>query len=277
MRVPAHAKINLTLHVTGRREDGYHLLDSLVVFARLADYLSLTDEPGLRLCGPRAAGLPDGADNLVGRAARLVGAGNAGIVLEKHLPSAAGMGGGSADAAAALHLLARARGLTLPPVQALMTLGADVPVCMAAPQPSRMRGLGEQVSTVPAVPALWLVIVNPGVPLSTPSVFKDLKSPDNLPMPEILPHWSDARDLCQWLQGMRNDLEAPACALVPQIGLVLKRIAAQPGCLLARMTGSGATCFGIFDQAAARDAAVSALERPDWYVSATQTAHPAPA
>jgi 4-diphosphocytidyl-2-C-methyl-D-erythritol kinase len=267
----APAKINLTLHVTGQRADGYHLLDSLVVFAEAGDRVSLAGTPGFAVTGPQASALAAESDNLVTRAARLVGAEAAGLVLDKRLPVASGMGGGSSDAAAALHLLAEAHDMPLPETETLMRLGADLPVCMAAPAPCRMRGLGEQVTPLDGVPALWLVLVNPGPALSTPAVFKALQGKENPPMPGALPHWSDARALCDWLTGMRNDLEPPARMLMPVIGTVLEALRAQTGCLLARMTGSGATCFGVFtDEAAARDAE-AALSGSSRFVLATRT------
>jgi 4-diphosphocytidyl-2-C-methyl-D-erythritol kinase len=243
----------------------------LVVFAEFGDTVSLTETPGLTIAGPRAGDLVHEGDNLVARAARLIGANGAGLALEKRLPVASGMGGGSSDAAAALHLLAEARGLTRPETDALMGLGADLPVCMAAPTPCRMRGLGEQVQPLTGVPPLWMVLVNPGKGLATPAVFKALPRKDNPALPEALPRWSDVAALCVWLDGMRNDLEAPARGLVPAIDTVLAGLRAQPGCLLARMTGSGATCFGIFrTEAEARDAEV-ALARSDWFVVATRS------
>ncbi|MCB1396478.1 MAG: 4-(cytidine 5'-diphospho)-2-C-methyl-D-erythritol kinase [Rhodobacter sp.] len=268
----APAKINLTLHVTGQRADGYHLLDSLVVFTEAGDRVALDGGgPGLRLSGPQAAALDGEGDNLVLRAARLIGAGDAGLALDKRLPVASGMGGGSSDAAAALHLLAETRDLSLPDTAALMTLGADLPVCMAAPAPSRMRGLGEQVAPVGGVPALWLVLVNPGQGLSTPAVFKALSHKQNPPMPVELPRWPDPAALCDWLAGQRNDLQAPAQALVPAVGQVLAGLSAQPGCLLARMTGSGATCFGIFRDQPTATAAETALARPGWFTAVTRS------
>ncbi|KPQ06038.1 MAG: 4-diphosphocytidyl-2-C-methyl-D-erythritol kinase IspE [Rhodobacteraceae bacterium HLUCCA12] len=274
--VSAPAKLNLTLHVTARRPDGYHELDSLVVFAALGDRLSLAQAsgaPALRCVGPHGDDVPAGDDNLVLRAARLIGARDVAITLDKRLPVASGMGGGSSDAAATLKLLAQAQGLSLPDTQVLMGLGADLPVCLQAPHPCRMQGLGERLSPVVDLPALALVIVNPGVPLSTPAVFKALESPENPPMPATLPAWADQGELCDWLGGMRNDLQDPACTLVPQIGEVLDAIARQPGCLLARMTGSGATCFGIFADSARANDARAALARPGWFCAETQTAH----
>ncbi len=269
----APAKINLTLHVTGQRADGYHRLDSLVVFAEAGDTVTLAPGQGLSLAlgGPYGAALAGEGDNLVLRAARAAGALDAAFALDKHLPLASGMGGGSSDAAAALHLLAQHQGLAIPPVPALMQLGADLPVCVAAPAPSRMRGLGEDVLPVPGLPALWLLLVNPGQGLATPLVFKALENRNNPPMPATLPRWRDAAELCDWLAGQRNDLEPPARHLMPQIGALLDQIAAQTGCLLARMTGSGATCFGVFRDRPSLDAAAAALAHPGRFVAATRS------
>lgn len=274
----AQAKLNLTLHVTGQRADGYHLLDSLVIFADIGDRLSVKAAPGLtlRAVGPYGDEVPPGADNLVLRAARLIGGRDAAITLDKQLPVASGMGGGSADAAAILRLLSQEQGLTLPDTDALMGLGADLPVCMKAPQACRMQGLGEVVTPLQSVPGLALVIVNPGVPLSTPAVFRALSHRHNPPMPAVLPDWPDVGAFCNWLSGMRNDLQAPACTLLPQIGGVIDALARQPGCLLARMTGSGATCFGIFATLQQARAARDALERPGWFTATAQSAHRAP-
>lgn len=268
----APAKINLTLHVTGRRADGYHMLDSLVVFTEAGDDLALGDGPGLSLdlTGPRAAALAPEPDNLVLRAARMMGAQGIAFTLDKRLPVASGMGGGSSDAAAALRLLA-ARGLPLPDTAGLMRLGADLPVCMNAPAPARMQGLGERVTPLPGVPALWLLLVNPGQALSTPAVFKALQAHDNPPMPETLPRWPDAPALAAWLAPMRNDLQAPAIALMPAIAELLAALDAQPGCLLSRMTGSGATCFGIFTSEAALHDAARALAAPGRFVLPTRS------
>ncbi|MCL4675635.1 MAG: 4-(cytidine 5'-diphospho)-2-C-methyl-D-erythritol kinase [Pararhodobacter sp.] len=270
---PAPAKINLTLHVTGQRADGYHLLDSLVVFAELGDTVSLAPGTGLTLdvSGPQAPALMPEADNLVLRAARLMAARNAALSLHKRLPVASGMGGGSSDAAATLHLLAQRDNLPLPDTEGAMRLGADLPVCLVAPQPSRMRGLGEQVSPVAHLPALWLLLVNPGQGLSTPSVFKALDARSNPAMPPVLPRWRDAADLCAWLTGQRNDLEPPARALLPEISEVLALLDTQEGCLLARMTGSGATCFGVFADQQSLTAAAAVLERPGRFVAATRS------
>lgn len=268
----APAKVNLALHVTGRRADGYHLLDSLVVFAGVGDHVRVEPAPelALTLTGPQAAGLPEGGDNLVLRAAALMAQGRgAGIALEKHLPVASGIGGGSSDAAATLRALARLWGVALPAPEAVLALGADLPVCLAA-RPARMSGIGEVLAPLPPLPPVWLVLANPGRAVSTPAIFRALARRDNAPLPPILPVCADAAALADWLRGQRNDLEPVACALEPAIGTVLAALAAQPGCFLARMSGSGATCFGMFaTQDAAQDAARRiAAGQPDWWVKA---------
>ncbi|AXC49073.1 4-(cytidine 5'-diphospho)-2-C-methyl-D-erythritol kinase [Paracoccus suum] len=266
----APAKINLALHVIGRRADGYHLLDSLVAFAEAGDVITLSDGTGFAVCGPFADDVPTGGDNLCLRALRLAGA-EARVQLDKRLPVAAGIGGGSSDAAAVLRA-ARRMGQPVPPD--LAALGADLPVCMAAPGPARMRGIGEQVTPLAGLPALHLVLVNPRQPLATPAVFAALKSRENAPLPP-LPLAPDAGGLTEWLAGCRNDLQAPAISLAPVIAEVLAALEAQ-GARLARMSGSGATCFGLFPTAKAADAAAQALSVRDWWALATRT-HPSPA
>lgn len=275
----APAKVNLTLHVTGQRADGYHLLDSLVVFAGVGDRLrgQLAPETRLRVTGPRAAGVPTDGSNLVLKAARLFRPEvPASLTLEKHLPAAAGIGGGSSDAAACLRLLAHLGTRALPSEADQLRLGADVPVCLAG-DPLRMAGIGEALSPVLELPPLWLVLVNPGVDVPTPAVFRALTSKTNPPMPDI-PSFRDAKAILAWLAAQRNDLEAPARAQAPVIDTVLAALAAQPGCGLARMSGSGATCFGLFAMAAAADAAAGALARaqPDWWVTAAPVLGRAP-
>jgi 4-diphosphocytidyl-2-C-methyl-D-erythritol kinase len=268
----APAKINLTLHVTGRRDDGYHLLDSLVVFADVGDELFAEPaaELSLALAGPMAGRVPEGGDNLVLRAARMVCPPGRGAALRLHkaLPVSAGLGGGSADAAAAVRAIAALYGLPLPDAAALAPLGADVPACLAA-RPVRMCGIGERLHPV-AIPPLHFVLVNPGVSLSTPEVFTALEKKENAPMPEEFPAWPDAASFCRWLAARRNDLETPACALAPAVGDVLARLDETEGCLLARMSGSGATCFGLFGDAAAARRTAEELARafPGWWVRA---------
>jgi 4-diphosphocytidyl-2-C-methyl-D-erythritol kinase len=287
LRRIARAKVNLTLHVTGRRPDGYHELDSLVVFAEFGDALAFAPGEGLALevVGPYAAALAaacgEGADNLVLRAARglraLCGAApGARMTLEKRLPVAAGLGGGSADAAAALRGLAalwRLGELPTPDLMALAAeLGADVPVCLDG-RPCRVGGIGERLSPVAALPPAWLVLVNPGTALATPAVFAARRGPFSTPAGP-LPRLADATALAAWLRGGGNDLETPACSLAPEIFEVLAVLRRTPGCLLARMSGSGATCFGLYgDSATARAAAAAvAAERPAWWVRDTPIA-----
>ncbi len=262
----APAKVNLYLHVTGRRADGYHLLDSLVVFPPVGDWLRATPAATLSLTvgGTFGAALAGEADNLVLRAARALG-GTAGVAieLEKCLPVASGIGGGSADAAAALRLLCRLWGRPPPAMPVALALGADVPVCLAS-RPARMAGVGEMLGAAPRLPPAGMVLVNPGVSLATAEVFRVRTGEFSAPA-ELPPVWPDAAAMAGGLARLRNDLEPPAIALRPVIGTLLAAVAAMPGCLLARMSGSGATCFGLFADAAAAEAAARALARPGWW------------
>ncbi|ACL99941.1 4-(cytidine 5'-diphospho)-2-C-methyl-D-erythritol kinase [Cereibacter sphaeroides] len=267
----ARAKINLTLHVTGQRPDGYHLLDSLVVFADVGDRVRAEPAEALSLAitGPQAANLPVADDNLVLRAARTLGGQGARLTLEKHLPVASGIGGGSADAAAALVALARLWQVPLPDPAAVLKLGADVPVCLEG-RAVRMAGVGEILTPLAApLPEAWLVLANPGVSVPTPPVFKALARRDNPPMPDDLPGWPTVESLAALLATQRNDLEPPAIALAPEIARTRAALAAQPGCLLARMSGSGATCFGLFAAEEAARAAAEAIgtQHPGWWVA----------
>lgn len=263
----APAKVNLTLHVTGQRADGYHLLDSLVCFADVGDHVSVAaaDRLTLTIAGPQSAALPVADDNLVLRAARLIGPGRgAAITLEKVLPVSSGIGGGSADAAAALRALARHWQVPLP--QDTLCLGADVPVCLAG-RASRMCGIGEGLTPV-ALPKGWLLLVNPGVSVSTPAVFRALDQRQNPPMPPVLPTFHDVASLARFLRAMRNDMEPAATALEGRIGAARAAINDLPGCLLARMSGSGATCFGLFAENPAPHATALRLAHPDWWIAA---------
>jgi 4-diphosphocytidyl-2-C-methyl-D-erythritol kinase len=271
----APAKVNLFLHVVGRRADGYHLLDSLAVFPAAGDVLRATaaDDLTLGVEGPFAAGLAAEADNLVLRAGRALAAlagvaPRARLVLVKNLPVASGIGGGSADAAAALRLLGRLWGVAVPEadlVALALRLGADVPVCLAAPRPARMGGVGEVLADAPALPPFGMVLVNPGVAVSTPAVFRARTGPFSAPaaLPDL---WPDAAALARSLAALANDLEPPAVALQPVIGDTLAALRATPGCLLARMSGSGATCFGLFTDTAAAATAAEGLRRPEWWI-----------
>lgn len=271
IEVFAPAKLNLALHVTGQRADGYHLLDSLVVFAGVGDRVTAAPAGTLSLTvtGPEGAGLSAGDDNLVLRAARAFGARRgARITLDKRLPVASGIGGGSADAAATLTALSRLWNLPLPGAEKVLALGADVPVCLAG-RPARMGGIGEALARPPALPDMAVVLVNPRVAVATPAVFRALARKDNAPLEPPPPAFATVGDLSAWLARQRNDLEAPAISLSPVIADVLHAIEAT-GPLLARMSGSGATCFGIFPTIgeAAAAAARIAARNAGWWVEA---------
>jgi 4-diphosphocytidyl-2-C-methyl-D-erythritol kinase len=270
---PARAKVNLDLCVVGRRADGYHELDSVVVFGPAADRLTFRPAPALRLevTGRFAGALDAEADNLVLRAARRL-AGLAGIppdvaiTLEKNLPIAAGLGGGSADAAATLRGLGRLWRLGLS-VSELMPvaqgLGADVPVCLLG-RPARMRGIGERLEPLDGLPEWHVVLVHPAVPCPTGRVFAELGAIS----PRVWPEYP-AGDWLGWLRSRPNHLEAPARRLVSRIGDALDAIARQKGCRLARMSGSGAACFGLFEDARAMAMAEAAIaiDHPGWWLA----------
>jgi len=277
----APAKINLALHVTRRREDGYHDLESLVVFADLADELEavLADTDTLAIIGPFAAGLNNGETNLVLRAvaafrARWPEAVDHGLAmrLTKNLPVAAGIGGGSADAAAALRLMASLSREPIPVADLAdmaARLGADVPACLVS-TPLIARGVGEVLAPLPQFPALHIVLVNPLVPLATADVFRRLRAHDNYPLPELPSPLTRPAQLGLWLAETRNDLQPPAVKLVPIIGDIVAQLAQTQGCILARMSGSGATCFGLFGSTgqAHQAAQVMRAAHPDHWVAA---------
>jgi 4-diphosphocytidyl-2-C-methyl-D-erythritol kinase len=263
----APAKVNLFLHVTGKRADGYHLLDSLAVFPNVGDIVHAqpAEALSLEISGRFGGVLQAEPDNLLLRAARLLKAdGGAALALEKNLPVASGIGGGSADAAAALRLLARMWGLDADLHAPALALGADVPVCLAS-TPARMGGIGEILAPAPALPAFGMVLVNPGVAVATPAVFR-ARSGGFTPPAALPDHWPDAQAMAADLAGTTNDLQAAAIGLQPVIGEVLETLAALPGALLARMSGSGATCFAIFPNAARAAAAAAQINRPGWWV-----------
>ncbi len=249
----AWAKINLALHVRRRRADGYHDLETVFAFCDAGDEVHAVLGPETRLAidGPFAAGLAID-DNLVLRAARAIGV-TAEIRLTKNLPIASGIGGGSADAAATLRLLAHLSGQPVPPLAIQRALGADVPACVRA-QTMRGSGAGEALTVAASVAGTPILLVNPLIPLATGPVFKAWDGIDRGP-------------LADWRHG-RNDLEAPAMALVPEIGAILAWLRGQPGVTLARMSGSGATCFALFDGPAARDAAAHAVPATWWHLAA---------
>jgi len=275
--VAARAKLNLHLHVTGRRDDGYHLLDSLVTFADIHDLI--TAEPAaeltLRYDGPFAESLPDSDDNLVLGAARALQdatgvTDGAALTLTKNLPVASGIGGGSADAAAAFKALNRLWGLT-PGTFDLsgiaLDLGADVPVCLFG-RTSVMRGIGEHLEATDPLPETALVLVNPGVAVSTPAVFKARTGAFSDPV-AFDENPEDAAALATWLDHhTANDLMGPAIRIEPAIGTVIDALRATAGCLLARMSGSGATCFGLYadSEEALQAAADLSRDHASWWV-----------
>ena len=307
----APAKINLYLHVTDKRDDGYHLLDSLVAFATVGDRVTVKPAQGLTLTitGPYASAVPNGPDNLVLKAANLLAqhagrAANAHITLEKNLPVASGIGGGSADAAATLRALVKLWALELPDehirhaadhvghdtgtrraLETLFTLwrddldedmmgaialelGADVPVCLEG-RTVFMGGIGEDLHLPPRLPTVWLVLVNCGVAQSTPAVFQARTGDFSAPA-RFTDSPGDAAELAKVLGARTNDLAAPAIALTPSIQDVLDAVQGLDGCLLARMSGSGATCFGLFATKETAESAAQNLrgDHPDWWVKA---------
>lgn len=270
IEVAAPAKVNLTLHITGQRADGYHLLDSLVAFADVGDVVRARPSEALSLSvdGPEAGDVPPGDDNSVLQAARLAAPDTgAALQLTKVLPVASGIGGGSADAAAAFRAMRALAGDDRPLRGAdVEALGADVPVCLFS-RAARMRGIGERLDFVD-LPPLPAVLVNPRVQVSTPAVFKAIACKDNPAMPDI-PATRSPEELLTWLAGQRNDMQAAAIAQVPAIADTLGVIDTS-GARLARMSGSGATCFGLYDdaQAAAEAAAQIIATRPTWWVRA---------
>lgn len=258
---PAPAKVNLALHVTGRRADGYHELESLIVFAEVADEVVATParSDDLVVTGPFADAVGSGGGNLVARAlaafrSRFPAHLPEGISLElrKNLPVAAGLGGGSADAAAALRLLARLSDQAVDPAALAAIaagLGADVPACLVS-RPCAVRGIGEIVSPLSTFPPCFLVLINPLQPVVTAEVFRRLERRSNPGLPPLPSPLTRPAQLGIWLDGTRNDLELPARSLLPAIGGLIARMAAFEGCLLARMSGSGATVFGLFGSGA---------------------------
>lgn len=271
----APAKLNLTLHVTGRRSDGYHVLDSLVVFADVGDQITAESDSNLWLdvSGPMAQGVPSDARNLMLKAAALMPLGQgAALSLTKNLPAASGIGGGSSDAAATLRALSQLWNVPLPTSEMLLKLGADLPVCMT-PLPQRMSGIGEKLSLVPNVPELSILLVNPKIEVPTPAVFKAMTNRDNPGMTRALPAWSSQSEFVNWLSDQRNDMQTAACALASEISTCLTALEAVEGCQLARMSGSGATCIGVFVTANAANSAEQALKSiyPNWWVTAAKT------
>jgi len=273
----APAKINLTLRVCGRRADGYHELESLVTFADVADSLRLQPAPEDRLevTGPFARMSGPSSENLVLKACaairdRFSDLKGGYFLLEKNIPVAAGLGGGSADAAAALRLMAHANGLSLDDdrfMSAARAVGADVPVCLD-PRPRIMRGVGEVLSRALDLPLIPAVLVNPGVPLATRDVFARMTIEKRTPFVGDVPREFDA--LIGFLKGDQNDLTTAASACAPVVAEVLDTLQSLPAVQLARMSGSGATCFALFRTTTEAAAAAQRLsEKKSWWLRAT--------
>lgn len=285
VEVFAPAKINLTLHITGQRADGYHELDSLVAFADVGDTIRISEfsspvssgQKGvISVSGSESGGVPQGADNIVAKALDFVILDRIGpdVSLEKNLPLSSGIGGGSSDAAATIRAIAYGRDMDSAQLRSpgflerlSKEIGADVPVCLD-PRPWRATGIGEKLAPV-QLPKLFAVLVNPRVQVSTPQVFGRLESRSNGPM-GWPPDTRSVAAFCDWLNTNRNDLEEPARQVAPAIDDVLRRLRKLPGVLLVRMSGSGATCFGIFETAEAAKEAEEGVKwfEPSWWVRA---------
>ncbi len=286
IREQARAKINLYLHVTGKRDDGYHLLDSLVGFTNIGDTITAAPADALSLdyTGPFAGDLPPAEDNLVMRAAHELKRAHsikdgATLVLEKQLPVASGIGGGSADAAAAIWALCRLWEIdpSGPSLQTIaLSLGADIPGCLLS-QTAIMRGIGEDLHPLQHFPTMAIVLVNPGLSVSTPEVFRARSAPFTKAF-----DWPDSNcppeAAIKLIAQQSNDLEHPAIGIAPAIADVLSDISALPGARLARMSGSGATCFGLFAERATADEAANAMRarHPEWWVQAGEIGQIAP-
>lgn len=278
--VRAPAKLNLALHVVGQRDDGYHLIESLAAFTQHGDRLTIeaSGEDRFSLTGPFAKKLAGEADNLVTRARDLLRKlhpertrSPVAITLEKNLPIASGLGGGSSDAAAAVIGLCRHWGTeTVPGASQTVGLGADIPMCIEG-VPLIARGIGDKIEAVPTMPEMGILLANPMVDVATPAVYRALAQKTNAPLPALPPD-PDFTALCDWLRATRNDLQAPAVALTPEIGRTLAALeATDPG--FVRMSGSGATCFALFETRAQAERAAGALRsaEPGWFVMATAT------
>ncbi len=284
----APAKINLTLHVTRQRHDGYHLIDSLVSFAPVGDQIIISDAPvsSLVVEGPEAEGVPTGMGNLVLQVAEIMAPGRGlAITLKKNLPVASGIGGGSTDAAAVIRTLLDVgdtdaeyeRIMSLDEdalgnkysaiIENVFTLGADIMMCVL-PGPQRVRGIGNKCDAI-ELPSLPALLVNPRIAVSTRDVFKALEQKELPPMAQVIPTFARASEFINWLALQRNDLETPAFEICPEICDVLKVLEKLDGCLLARMSGSGATCFVLFDNLELARAAQKKVrfDYPAWWVS----------
>ena len=265
----APAKINLALHVIGQRNDGRHLLDSLVVFADAGDIIRIrpAERMSLNVIGPMAKDVPSNPANLAWRAADWFGTPPVEIELVKRLPVASGIGGGSSDAAAILRALSILWRKPLPPLPKADALGADVPACLHG-RPCRVSGTGETVEPVEKLPNLHFLLANPRIPVATAGIFAATHRKLNKPMPTPLPAFQSNRDVCLWLATQRNDLQPAAENAAPEIRTVLDALADQTDAPIIRMSGSGATCFAASsDPKDLREAETILLrDHPEWWI-----------
>jgi len=287
----APAKVNLFLHVGPPAADGYHPIASLMAFADVGDVVTTfeAEAMALHVHGPFARGLSADGDNLVARAARAFVAeakrpvAPVGLSLDKRLPVAAGLGGGSSDAGAALRLLREVAGARISDERlqaAAESLGADGAACLWG-RPTFAEGRGERLSPAPGLPAIDAVLVNPGVPVSTPAVYKRFDADarfGDVALPPAPDAFEDVRELAAWLGRLRNDLERPAIAVAPEVGAVLETLAGEPETLLARVSGSGGTCFALCDDDIAAETLAERLEAmaPHWWVQRCKLGGPWP-
>ncbi len=265
----ARAKVNLCLHIVAQRRDGLHLLDSLVVFPEIGDIIEgkASDTLRLHIDGPFGQNLEAEPDNLVLRAAHAMSPPPTALHLQKNLPLAAGIGGGSADCAATIRLLSDMWDIPHPAQDVLAHLGADVPACMTA-HPIRMQGIGDILSPLPNLPDFWMVLVNANQSVNTAAVFAALDKRQNAEIADLPSDFADTIDFFNFLSKQRNDMYRAATGICPVIQDVLTELHAINACALARMSGSGGTCFGLFETPATAQAAVQDIQarHPDWWV-----------
>ena len=269
----SNAKLNLTLHVTGVRTSGFHDLDSLVAFPTIYDVLTFkkTTQPSLIIKGPFATALKKSASsnqNTISRAINLMGSEAEGVevTLTKNLPIAAGIGGGSSNAASTLLALSRLFSISLPRPDKILTLGSDVPVCLSN-KLQRMRGIGERLVKLASPPNVWVLLINPGVHVRTESIFMSLKKRNNPPLEEPF-MFTSKLEFFNYLRRQRNDLEETTCALYPLVRDLLDKIRDTKDCELSRMSGSGATCFGLYAEKDMANKASKELEKvyPNYWI-----------
>ena len=277
MRVIAKAKVNLALHVVGQRPDKLHLLDSIVAFPEYGDELlfETADQVSLSITGPFGKLLEQqtiNVPNIILEAVKLLNTKNRGVRIQliKNLPPASGVGGGSSNAAVTLKLLSCLWKEKMPKLKKILELGADVPVCLSN-KFQRMQGIGETLTTLDPPPSIWIVLVNPGIKISTATIFNQLENKENGKL-EALPTFPNKDNFFKYLLRQRNDLETVTLNLFPEVGVILKRISDTPNCKFFRMSGSGATCFGLYEERTHAQEAEQLLKKcfPNaWTISTT--------